>query len=455
MVSSKLFYQVHKCMNEIFCSGQDFPFGGKSVSVCRDLYQILPVRAESVFTFNETETMEGLISSDLWQKFRLAEFDQVMRQDDEILINLLYKIRVGQIDQNTEHVIKSRFIDKDDTSYSGNILDTFAENAPVKRHNDNRLKHIPGKLITITAKDEVPKNSKNSDVREAQNRKMSETGSLVSVLKLKINARFILTTNINTEDRLINGPMGTVKHTESRNKEVQTIYLELDDKCAGKLRMSGSDITAKNNKWVPIKREETSIFLIKYQTTSPAITRTQFPVVLSWACTVHKVQGLSLTSVVVSFDLEKQRSFNKGQMYVALSRATSIDNIFLIGKYTPNVFKVNENAILEYKRLQENRFDTIDTDHADCNRLTISLLNPRLLTRHAADVSKARQLTENDILCLTESQITNDTDITEVLQQLSSFKIYFNSCAERYQELAICLRENILLKHDISRHINY
>ena len=213
-------------MNEIFCSGQDFPFGGKSVSVCRDLYQILPVRAKPVFIFNETETMEGLISSDLWQKFRLAEFDQVMRQDDEILINLLYKIRVGQIDQNTEDVIKSRFIDKDYTSYSGNILDTFAENAPVKRHNDNRLKLIPGKLITIPAKDEVPKNSKNSDVREAQNRKMSETGGLVSILKLKINARFILTTNVNIEDRLINGPMGTVKHTESRDKEVQTIYLE-------------------------------------------------------------------------------------------------------------------------------------------------------------------------------------------------------------------------------------
>ena len=36
----------------------------------------------------------------------------------------------------------------------------FAENAPVKRHNDKRLKHIPGQLITILAKDEVPKNSK-------------------------------------------------------------------------------------------------------------------------------------------------------------------------------------------------------------------------------------------------------------------------------------------------------
>ena len=67
---------------------------------------------------------------------------------------------------------------------------------------------------------------------------------------------------------------------------------------------------------------------------------------LSWACTVLKVQGLSLTSAVVSFDLEKQKSFNEGQMYVALSRITSIDNIFLIGKYNRNFFKVMKVLLL-------------------------------------------------------------------------------------------------------------
>ena len=133
---------------------------------------------------------------------------------------------------------------------------------------------------------------------------------------------------------------------------------------------------------------------------------------LSWACAVHKVQRLSQTSAVVCFDLEKQMSFNESQMYAELSRVTSIDNIFLIGKYSTNVFKVNENAILEYRRLQENRFDTIDTDHVDCNSLIISLLNTRSLKRHAVDISRVRQLTENDILCLTESQIKNDTDVS-------------------------------------------
>ena len=119
---------------------------------------------------------------------------------------------------------------------------------------------------------------------------------------------------------------------------------------------------------------------------------------LPWACTVHKVQGLSLTSAVVSFDLEKQKSFNEGQMYVALSRVTSIDNLFLIGKYNCNVFKVNESAVAEYNRLRENRFATINTDYVDCNSLTVSL-NTRSLKRHAADISRVRQVTENDILC--------------------------------------------------------
>ena len=126
---------------------------------------------------------------DLWRKFRLAEFDQVMHQDDEMFVNMLNKKRVGEIDQNIEDVIQSSLIDKNDPRYPGNILHTFAKNAPVQRHNNNQLKHIPGQLITIPAKDEVPKNSKISDIREAQNQKQSETGSLASLLELKLNAR--------------------------------------------------------------------------------------------------------------------------------------------------------------------------------------------------------------------------------------------------------------------------
>ena len=65
VASSTLFYQVYKCLNEIFSSGQDILFGGKSGLLFGDLCQLPPVRAKPVFTFNETETMQGFISMDL------------------------------------------------------------------------------------------------------------------------------------------------------------------------------------------------------------------------------------------------------------------------------------------------------------------------------------------------------------------------------------------------------
>ena len=111
--------------------------------------------------------------------------------------------------------------------------------------------------------------------------------------------------------------------------------------------MSRNNIIARINKWVPIQRGETFIYLNKYKATSPVIKKTQFSLVLSWACTVPKILSLGLISAVFSFDLEKQNSFYEGQMYVALSRVTIIDNLFLIGKYN-SVFKINENAIREY-----------------------------------------------------------------------------------------------------------
>ena len=143
--------------------------------------------------------MKGFISVDLWHKFKLAELDQVMRQDHRF-VNLLNKIRQVEIDWNVEH-IKSRFIDKNDPHYSGDVLHIFVENAPVTRHNSNQLKQVPGELVKIQAKDQLPKNSDISDAKQAQKRKQSETGGLEYSLELKTNTRVMLTTNINIEDQ--------------------------------------------------------------------------------------------------------------------------------------------------------------------------------------------------------------------------------------------------------------
>lgn len=120
----------------------------------------------------------------------------------------------------------------------------------------------------------------------------------------------------------VTGQIGTEKYISINQNEANAKYDAIDDVSAVQHRINWNDVIATNNKWVPIKKENTSIYINKYKIASPANNRTQFLVMLSWACTVHEVQGLSLNSTVISFDLEKQKLFNQGQIYVALSRVT-------------------------------------------------------------------------------------------------------------------------------------
>ena len=129
-----------------------------------------------------------------------------MRQkDDEIFINLLNQVRVGNVDENVEHLLRSRFINKHDPSYPTGALHIFAENSPMKVHNEVMLSKLPTTLISIQAEDELPKNCRNSVIIEAKNRRQSETGGLALLLELKVDARVMITAIINITDRLING----------------------------------------------------------------------------------------------------------------------------------------------------------------------------------------------------------------------------------------------------------
>lgn len=69
---------------------------------------------------------------------------------------------------------------------------------------------------------------------------------------------------------------------------------------------------------------------------------------------VHKVQKITMGKVVISFDLLRQRSFNYGQMYVAMSRVTSLNRLYLIGKFNLSAVKAVSRTIHEYQRMGNN-----------------------------------------------------------------------------------------------------
>ena len=128
---------------------------------------------------------------------------------------------------------------------------------------------------------------------------------------------------------------------------------------------------------------------------------------------MHKVQELTVEKLVISFDLVKQRSFNYGQMYVALSRVTSLDNLYLIVPFTLLAIKADPRAIHEYQKLRnERQLSTLTASYTSGNSSKIALLNTRSLNKHGGDISNNNRLLQTDILCLTEGHVMPKQDIS-------------------------------------------
>ena len=177
----------------------------------------------------------------------------------------------------------------------------------------------------------------------------------------------MITSNIDTNDRLVNGLVGKVSQFKYSNIVVSVVF------DSAELEAMRSDVTARQYHLVPIKKRE-ELFGLRKKSQQPSVKKTQFSLTLSSACTVHKVQGLSLTEGVASFDLASQKSFNQGQMYVTLSRITSINELYLIGKYNKAALKVNESAKREYERLRtEICFESQMQNIVTKSTITISL----------------------------------------------------------------------------------
>ena len=68
------------------------------------------------------------------------------------------------------------------------------------------------------------------------------------LLKVRVNVRVMITTNIELLDRLINGEIGTVKYININQNEVNAIYVAFDDVSAGQIRINGNDLIASSNK---------------------------------------------------------------------------------------------------------------------------------------------------------------------------------------------------------------
>ncbi|KAK7878952.1 hypothetical protein WMY93_034202, partial [Mugilogobius chulae] len=310
MVSKELFTYVNLRLQQI--KGTNKPFGGMSVLAVGDFYQLPPVAQSKPLCVFEASFI------DLWNThFQMITLTEIMRQkDDKTFAEMLNRIRVKNITEELsedDRQLLSQAVTAPENCPI-DVLHIFAKNRFVKAHNSKTLALLYDDIITINA-DDYKKDARTGTMELQARPCKEEFNGLAAKLELAIGARVMLTRNIDLSQGLVNGAfakLATLVCSPANPTHVQRLGLDLDNKNPRK--KSGSD------NLVYLERSEENV------TKKKGFVRRQFPIKLAFACTIHKVQGMTTSSAVVSF----KQIFQAGMGYVAVSRVTSLSGLHII-----------------------------------------------------------------------------------------------------------------------------
>ena len=463
MVGADTLYHIHRRLEEITGhtghTGQNVTFGNVTIIAVGDLYQLPPVCRN--FVFDHPNDSYAHLADPLWYEFKLAELTQVMRQkDDSKFAELLNRVRTATCSEQDIATLKSREIEPDSLNYPHSSLHVYSINKLVDKHNQKMLKKITEEVYTIKAIDS--KKDRNTGLDIEMPEKPSDTGGLESELRVGIGCRVMLVSNIGVSDGLSNGATGTVSHIVVLADTVITILVEFDNPKVGVKAKRLSHYREDHPNAVPVNRHEIAFGIGRHKCINA--TRRQFPLKLCWASTIHKVQGLTTDSIVVSF----QGRFFAGQAYVALSRVKSLKGLYILDFDGSKIFA--ERAVSEeMKRLQkDNALSTEVSDNlSQKGCIKISHLNIRGIKSHKNDLRLDPCVQESHVLCFCETFLwKEDIFCGEFIgkEHMSIFRIerprQEDKCHTRHSSGGILVAINedlkpVLLRSKSSLHLEF
>lgn len=280
------------------------PFGGVQLILMGDLNQLPPVVLSSEKAiFRSLYASPYFFDAHVFKSLtiEIVEFEKNYRQKDkDEFLELLDAIRNNRI--NPGHIdtlnrrLNPHFQPKDSESY----VYLTTTNRIADQINDERLKALKEDPFTYDGKIKGTFTAQTLPTHE--------------VLELKIGAQVMLLNN-DLEGRWINGSIGKVKDIFNAGFNAIAVLVELVD---------GTEVEVEPYTW--------EIFEFFYNTKKDSIDSRskgsfqQFPMKLAWAMTIHKSQGKTFDRVIIDVG---SGAFCHGQIYVALSRCTSLEGIVL------------------------------------------------------------------------------------------------------------------------------
>ena len=205
-----------------------------------------------------------------------------------------------------------------------------------------------------------------------------------------------------------------------QRKAIKAIIVHFINPDAGKESRKGQeDFVRKYGKPVNvIERCEKQFSLDKRGTSAATATAYQFPIKLATAVTSHKVQGQTIKPPQ-SIVMDIQNVKNDSQVYVMISRAQKLDQLFILDDLYLRKWKTSPSAFQELKRLEETALNTDGIGTFD-----VACLNVRSLRKHFEDI-KVLMNFDLKVICLQETWLELHESSNEYT--LSNFNVCLNS----------------------------
>lgn len=277
------------------------PFGGVRMILIGDPYQLPPVvasPAERRFLAANYKTPYFFSAASLRESGMVTiELEKVFRQSDRTFVDVLNAIRTARVTPEVVDALNARcrpdFIPPEDEPY----VTLTTTNARADTINAESLEHLKGRYHRYEGELE-------GAFAVADNPPLPAPGHLA----LKKGAQVMFVKN-DPERRWVNGTMGKVRKLRKNR-----IDIEVD----------GREVEVERVDWEMVRytydRNEKSI------ETETIGTFRQFPLKVAYAITVHKSQGKTFDRVIVDLT---GGAFAHGQVYVALSRCTTLEGLVL------------------------------------------------------------------------------------------------------------------------------
>ena len=430
MVGRNHFEMVNKrCSMVKHGNPNDLDFGKVSVLAVGDFYQLDPVAQSPLFVKNYSSAKcPSDLGPNLWDKFLFHELTQVMRQKDMEFSDMLNLVRVCKPEENSsvDLMLKARELKlkEDDLDYPNGVLHVYARNEHCNVRNEKMLNRLDAPLYSVKAEDSVQDIKVDMSQVDLSLLPTSKTGNLPLMLLLKVGARVFVSSNIDVSDGLTNGVFGSVSgiisssHVNEKGEkidQVRVVLVRFDSDRVGKEAKAKSLYKGIDVEAVPISKSE-----VAFKTSTSdhrktvSIIRKQFPLILSWAVTIHKVQGMTMDQIVVDMTKSKGR-FTKGQAYVAFSRVRTYDGLHLIN-YDCDQIKVCGKVRKEMDRLRRDRRLTgLDSGMIWCMpkesvcivHLNVQGLSARSRSKYT-DLKGDMELQKADVICFTETHYSSE-----------------------------------------------